>query len=157
MVLHPPQAGCLRRHPLGPSQPPASILACLCTDENAPFFFQTVRIKGVNTLLARWTSQDRFTTDCLTLCTVCSQGWGSVTPEHHPAASLSFLLLLLWLCLASTAPSLCPQADLPSPFLLLCPSPSFLLCIFGNSLSKRRTGNSHFAELPLQTFPSCSH
>lgn len=29
-----------------------SILACLRTDENALFFFQTVRIKGVNVLLA---------------------------------------------------------------------------------------------------------
>lgn len=49
-------------------------------------------------------------------------------------------------------PHFCPQGELPPR-----PSPAFLLCIFGNSLSKRHTGSSHFTELPLQTFPSCSH
>lgn len=51
-VLHCPQAGCLHRHQLGPSQPPAKYFACLRTDENAPFCFQTARIKGVNVLFA---------------------------------------------------------------------------------------------------------
>lgn len=91
----------------------------------------------------------------LIFLTPCSQGWGSITPGRHSAV-LVLPLAAVWPCLPRAAP-LCPRL-IPHPLLLLpCPSPSFLLCIFGNSVPKRHTGNSPLTELPPQTFPSCSH
>lgn len=71
--------------------------------------------------LTRGTSQDHSAAAWLTPCTACSRGWGSGTPEHHPAASWSFLLLLVRLHLASAAPSLCPQARPPCSSCLILP------------------------------------